>query len=377
MDSGFRSDPAVVKWLDYYDREHSFRKLCLLHSWYVWLQTCEVPEYACLRGLSPTGLVEFQENAAGKSRFMILDAAQKYIRSTAGTYKGLMTRYSMILNFFKKNRAPLPEDDFKIKASRPPIKENLNVKVIRSLIENSEVDFKAFYLTLWMGLLDQERFSLFNQTCASSLTQHIKEKGVDEPYLFEYPGRKQEENMKYYYTYIGHDALAAWQEYFERMRGYPKQGEPILLDQNGQRISKMALYQRHMRLLEKLNYIKRGGSTSNRYGFNMHLFRDEAKTLLHVSAKSEGFDMQAAEFWMGHTTDPNQYDKFYRDRDYTLKHYRTAEKYLNITKTTFLSQTPQDMSELVNQIVGNPPAWELLTEAMAKKLNLVPRKLKE
>ncbi|MBS7622200.1 hypothetical protein KEJ39_00800 [Candidatus Bathyarchaeota archaeon] len=48
-----------------------------------------------------------------------------------------------------------------------------------------------------------------------------------EPFLFEYPGRKREKEKKTYYTFLGHDALVAWREYFERLRGWPKEGEPI------------------------------------------------------------------------------------------------------------------------------------------------------
>ena len=57
--------------------------------------------------------------------------------------------------------------------------------------------------------------------------------------------------------------------------------------------------------------------------------RDLAKSLLHTRAKGDGFDMDCAEFWLGHTVDPLGYDKFFNDFEYVKKQYLIAKKYLN------------------------------------------------
>lgn len=152
----------------------------------------------------------------------------------------------------------MPDDDFKIPANEP-VSGKLTVEIIKSLVSSADLGMKAAYLTLWMSLMDQERFIQFNAKCGEELVKHLKEKAVDSPFMFTFYGRKQTKNKKRFHTFIGHYALVSRKEYFERCMGWPKQGEPILLDQDDEPYSKDALRQRHLRLLEKLNYIKRGG----------------------------------------------------------------------------------------------------------------------
>lgn len=327
MDSDLREDPAVRRWLAGYLESGRRVKLALFKGFWDYLQGVER-----FRGLSPQKLVEFQRQALkGDNGYDLLDALQDYIRSIGGTHSSLQTRYSTIRVFFESNRVPLPEDNFKINPKREPISSHLSLDHIRILISHASSVMKPFYLTLWMGLLDCERFRILNETCGFRLAEHIRKKGVNEPFLFEYPGRKQTLGKTKFYTFIGKDALAAWQEYFELKRGgWPKEGEPLLYDRSGQVMTKKALRAGHIRLTERLRLIKRGGSSSNRYGYNLHEFRDVARTLLHLEGKKDALDLECVEFWMGHITDPNHYDKFYTDKNYTLEQYRIAEKYLNI-----------------------------------------------
>jgi hypothetical protein len=89
---------------------------------------------------------------------LILDALQEYIRGKSGSYHGLSNEYSVIRMFFAKNRAPLPDDYFNLVADRESVQSRLTVEIIKNLIDNVQVDTKARYLTIWQGLLDQERF---------------------------------------------------------------------------------------------------------------------------------------------------------------------------------------------------------------------------
>ncbi|MCX6660847.1 MAG: hypothetical protein NTX81_10850, partial [Candidatus Bathyarchaeota archaeon] len=351
----FFRDPAVGKWLACYDvesRRGRWRKLRMFLSY--------LEGHQKLGGLGPSELVAFQRGAGKAEEFLILDALQDHIRGKSGTYGSLLSHYSVVKSFFRRNRVPLPEDTFEINANRSPVSGKLTVEIIKSLVENVGVNWKAFYLTLWMSLMDLERFMIFNRSCAGSLVKHLKEKGVGEPYLFDYPGRKKMRGKKVYYTFLGCDALAAWIEYFERMRGWPSEGEPILLDQDGKAVRKQAIRMRHLRLLEKLKYVKLGGSPSNRYGYNLHEFRDVARTLLHLQGRKDQLDLDCVEFWMGHTTDPNQYDKFYMDKNYTLEQYRIAEKYLNIMSGSSMGPQLQNADEMIELIIKNKPAFEKL-----------------
>lgn len=144
------------------------------------------------------------------------------------------------------------------------------------------------------------------------------------------------------------------------------------MNRDGKIFIKDRLAVKHLRLLEQLKYIKRGGSTSTRHGYNLHNFRDEAKTLLHLQGKQDGLDLDYVKSWMGHITDPNFYDKFYRDKIKALSQYRIAEKYLNIIsgKVTIGSQDPE---ELVETILRNPKSLKKLRAALNPILGLINR----
>ncbi len=370
-------DPAVARWLGHYPDADCRSRLYKLAGFLEFLQGNER-----LRGLTPRQLVEFQANAEKKDQFVILDALQAYFQGRKGTYNSLVVQYAILRSFFKKNRAPLPEDDFAIHADRPPSSGKLTVEIIKALVENSPMGRKAFYLTLWQGLMDLERFTQFNAGCGEALTQHLKKEGIQTPFMFEYPGRKQTKNKKNYQTFIGRDALAAWKEYFERIRGWPGAGEPILLVNGSGSCTKGAYRQLHMRLLERLKYVKHSHSTAVRYGYNLHEFRDVARTLLHLKGKGDGLDLQCVEYWMGHTTDPNQYDKFYMDRSYTLEHYRIAEKHLNIMsgvqtdrEQQEVKKLRQDLQERDEVISDNQERISRVEELLKKMLTADPKVL--
>jgi hypothetical protein len=57
----------------------------------------------------------------------------------------------------------------------------------------------------------------------------------------------------------------------------------------------------------------------------------------HTRGKKDGLDLECTEFWLGHTVDPLQYDKFYMDQDYMTEQYRIAEKHLNIISNPQIS----------------------------------------
>jgi hypothetical protein len=342
-------DSAVQRWLSNYAPDNRRVKLVMLKGFLGYLQGVER-----FKGQSPSGLVEFQANTEKRDQYLILDALQDYVRGMSGTYSSLTTRYSTIKVFFSKSRAPLPDDHFKINPKREPVSSHLSLDHIKILISHASSVMKPFYLTVWMGLLDCERFRILNEGYGSKLAEHIKTKGVDEPFLFEYPGRKGSLGKTKFYTYVGHDALAAWKQYFELRRDWPKEGEPLLFDRYGHVMTKKALRASHLRLTERLRFLKRGRSSASRYGYNMHEFRDVARTLLHLQGKKDGLDLECVEFWMGHTTDPNHYDKFYTDKDYTLEQYRKAEKYLNIlsgkTEQTIDLQRLKQVEERLKEI---------------------------
>ncbi len=357
-----REDAAVVKFLSRYNQSsNSFHIL----KWF-WESLQSVDRF---KGLSYSQLVEFQADAEKKDQFLLLDHLQQAIGLREGTYNSKRTYYSVVVMFFKSSRASLPADVKPvIKATKECVQGNLTPEIIRKLVNAADLDFKAVYLTYWMGILDTARFLYFNERYGGALAEHLQTKGVDEPFRMEFPGRKKNLNKVQYHTFIGHDALDAWREYFERIRGYPKKGEPIIKSKHGP-ITEDGVWARHKRTLEKLKYIKTGGgSKGNRYGYGLHEFRDVARTLLHLQGKGDGLDLEYVEHWMGHTTDPNGYDKFYMDKAKALKQYRIAEKYLNIVSGGSLGPQLQNADEMIELIIKNKPAFEKLLDALEDRV---------
>jgi hypothetical protein len=211
-----REDPAVKKWLSGYDVEGHRNKLSFLRDFIRYVNTKDG-----FKDATPLSLVEFQRHASEEDKYKILDILQEYMHRTPGTHKTLTTRYSTIKSLFIKNRASLPLDTFRIKATRDPVQGKLSLDAIKSLVGAADLDMKCVYLSLFMGILDQERFSQFNQNYGGALSEHLKSKGVDEPFFIEFSGRKQSKHKVRFYSFLGRDALAAWKEYFERIRGWP------------------------------------------------------------------------------------------------------------------------------------------------------------
>lgn len=359
-------DPAVKRWIANYAAASHRTRVKLLADFIRFIRGVEG-----FRDALPSDLIRFQREAGGDDRFRMLDLLQDYIRGKSGTYRSLSLRYSVVRSFFRGNRAPLPDDDFRIRADKPPVSGRLSVDVIRTLASNVSAGHRAFYLTVWMGLLDLQGFMCFNEGCGSALVDHLREHGSGEPFRIDLPGRKQARNRFKFYTFIGRDALDSWTEYFERIRGWPKPGEPILMDRYGRAYTASGLGMYHIRLLERLRYVKRGGmDSSRRYGYNLHEFRDVARTLLHLKGKSEGLDMECVEFWMGHITDPNNYDKFYLDEDYVKKNYRMAEKHLNILSRPILEGDAEELRRKAEELDRRVKQLEALSKLVE---SLIPK----
>jgi len=148
---------------------------------------------------------------------------------------------------------------------------------------------QAVYLTLLQGLMDQERFFNFFNPRGYDVGRHIQERGLDIPYRVEcLRGRKK--NRRVFNTWISHDALQAWKLYFERVRGWPKEGEPGAVASKNRPLSRSAILVNHLYTMRKLGYINgKGGDTGKRYGYGLHELRDLARSLLE-KAKQEGFN---------------------------------------------------------------------------------------
>ena len=224
-------------------------------------------------------------------------------------------------------------------------------------------------LVKWQGLLDNERLIYVSNHCSDQVVRQIR--AGERLVRFDLPGRKSNENDAEgcFYTYIGSDAVSALTQYFERERDWPRSGEPLWLNENGHPVTKSGFEATWMRLLRRSGKIpSKKGPPGSRYGFNLHEMRDEAATVLHISAKNQGFDMDCVKLWCGQVgeIDPLKYDKFYRDIEYVRHQYLLAEPYLNILSNP-TGASPEKLLQdpsFVHELIQNREFIEALRKAL-------------
>lgn len=308
-------------------------------DWLLWLWG--LPEWS---GMLPSQLLEWQENARGRDRFRLVDLMTKRVQEKGGTYNGMVGHVSILRSFFIRNRVELPGvGNWKPRPTKEPVQGKLTTAQVTDIITHANLRDTAIFITLFQSMMDLERFTQFNRKYAKALVDHLKHKGLDEPFRIDFlGGRKQ--NPRQFYTFIHHDALEAWQNYFERKRGWPKENEPLTLSIQGTPVSKGAIRSSFTTIANRLHLIP-PHAKREMTGVSPHeAFRDVVRSLLQT-AKKKGFDVMCADFWMGHRIDPYNYNKFFNlEPDYVLENTKIAAGYLNI-----LSKRTEPPSEITGE----------------------------
>ena len=297
------------------------------NRWMNWLNT--KPDW---ERTTPRELLVHQLESEDK--YVIVDLLQQYVNGLNLRKSSKRKAYSVIRSFFIHNRCALPPDPgFRIRSDKPPVQAKLSIQDIADVIATSNLKYRSLILFKWQSLLDNERLIFANLHCSEQILKQIENN--EHPVRIDLPGRKSNENDTEgaFYTFIGSDAVEALKEYFDKVRDWPRPGEPIWTYSNRQPVAKAAFEATWLNLLRRAGKIpKKKGPPGSRYGFNLHEMRDNATTHLHVHAKNLGFDMDCVKLWCGQVgeVDPLKYDKFYRDAEYVKKEYLIAEPYLNI-----------------------------------------------
>jgi len=307
-------------------------------------------------------LIAWQDKVQTKDeRYAILNLLETYVNTLpAKAYKSRQLTYTAIRSFFAHNRSELPSDpNFRVRGEKPPTRGRLTEGDVRRIVSAAKLRDRSAILVKWMGLLDNKTLEYTGTVLADEVVSQMK--ASNDPVRLDMPGRKRQENERPYFTFIGKDAVDALAEYFEKERkgGWPRKGEPLWYDQYGLPLSRTGFAECFMALSRRVALVpKEKRDVSARYGYNSHEMRDAARTLLHVKAKAENFDLDVAEFMMGHTSklDPLKYDKFYLEQEYMTAQYRIAEKHLNIISASAAEQEKtkemESLREEVKQLRG-------------------------
>jgi len=296
-------------------------------------------DYVALQGgkfsaYTPDQLIEYQKAGDNGNRFEILDLAQRWIIKMDGRFSYKKSRLTHVKSFFLHNRAELPRDlSFKIRGDLKKVVAELKPEEIKITILSCNKVYRALYLSMFQGAMDEERLTYWSAHGLAKLRDDLREK--PKIIRVDLPGRKgNEEN---YYTLLGKDAIDAletWLVERERLIEFHKRTKPefvdkgaIFIDQFGDSVSKPAIqlyWRAHMRRLGLA--AQRNTDPRNRTGKSVHELRDSFRTLWSFSKAAP----HIGEFLMGHTVDDLGYDKSPKNEKFVRAEYEKAVKYLNL-----------------------------------------------
>ena len=181
------------------------------------------------------------------------------------------------------------------------------------------------------------------------------------PIRVDLPGRKKGRGIRPFYTFLGRDSVKALRDYLEER---PHRNGSIFFNQFGQPITRNGVFYYWRRQLLALGLVKK----YEKYGKNLHEIRDVFRSRWEKS----GARGVAAEFFMGHIIDPNDYNKAFMDVDFAREQYSIAENWLNI-----LSEDPEKVprSEMDSTIRRMEEAQNAAQKEILARLEYLERKL--
>ena len=284
---------------------------------------------------TPDQLVEYQRQADNGTRYEVLDIGQNYVLQTHGTVNTKKQKYHILRSFFLHNRAELPRDKLNVRAGngvRPSIQGTLTVEEIKTAILSSNPVYQAIYISMFQSAMDQEMFIYWNMNGYESLLEQIRQK--PSVIKIDLPGRKRSRNEKPYYTFIGKDSINSINTWLEYRAKFINEGKLspdstfIFCNQHGDPITKPGLKQYWIRRLRKLGMIQvaKGEGPGSKTGKGLHEMRDVWRSLWSKSPASH----IVSEYLMGHSIDPLNYDKSFRDVEFYREEYMKAVPFLNL-----------------------------------------------
>jgi hypothetical protein len=277
-------------------------------------------------------LVAAQKNADNGSRYDVLDLVQRYVNELQGRHGYKKLQYAYLRSFFLHNRADLPGDrSFRMRGDEPKVRGNLTLEQVRDIIVGSDSCYAAVFATMFQAGMDQESFVYWNLHGYADLKRQLDEGAM--PVKIELPGRKRSRNESNYYTWIGQDAINLLRVWLTERDKNPtvKDSKAIFVNQWGNPITKGNIYLYWMRHLRRKGLLvpEPGGEKGNtrlRYGKGPHELRDLFRSQWAKSpAKPE-----VGEYCLGHTIDPSEYNKAYRDEAFYRAEYLKALPFIQI-----------------------------------------------
>lgn len=395
-------EPCIQKWTNSLSEQTIHVSLPVLESFF---------EFASVK---PGEAVRFQRENPLSYKFV--DSAYKWLDQRELAVGTMRTRMGVLRGFFIANRVPLPRDKHRFRSSREKVVGELSVDDFRKILMSCNRIYRAAFLVQFQSGSGVGELDYINTRFAEHIRHEVK--NGKQLIRLRMPGRKQNRNVKPYYTFIGLDAVDAlrilfhsqsWRKddvlfrnkrgdrvskigfatYFRShavKAGVIQQYAPKCLDCSGETVKDVerkrgvnghhktsyvctVCQSRHSSTEYGMSHDVRGGI---RYKAKTHELRDLFRTQCHYAQTYKGFDASAGEFFMGHTVDPLEYDKIMRDSAYAMSEYRKAMSFLNIISEEPLKVARTDVEE---EFAGQRKELEVMRREL-DKLSLVHKETK-
>jgi len=398
----FQDDMCVRKWLSGLAERTAVNRLPVLKSYFEFV------------GVGPSEAVEHQRLNPNDYRYV--DSAYKWVEGRNFAASSMKVFVGSVRGFFLANRAPLPSDKHKFHSDRERVVGELTVDEFKRISLSCNRTYRAAFLVQFQSGSGVGELCYINEHHSELVWNEVR-KG-SRIIRLRMPGRKQNRNVRPYYTFIGGDAIDALKNLFHS-RGW-KREKYLFLTEYGEPVSRHSLGNYFRRHAFRSGIVKRfappcldcGGETVKRvrqkqgvrsehyvclscqgsrlvaeyglshadcggirYRVRTHELRDLFRTQCHYAQTYAGFDGSAGEFFMGHSIDPLEYDKIMRDSSYAKSEYRKALSWLNILSEdpSKVDRTSMDL-ELESykresrELRGKVEALTLLFEKRLQKL---------
>jgi len=316
------SEPAVKRWLAGVGMDHTRYGYLLVLDSFLQISALSVEELLALAD---------QDRGYGA-----LDRVQEYVRSVKGRVRNKEFQFSALKSFFAHNRKALPKDpSFKVVSDIPPVTPTLNANLLHRIYEAAglrERSWIAVAATTLAGEKELCQISAKGYEITRQIRRGRKLIRVDYAKL-----RKR--SRQPYYAVLQGPAITAIREYLDKKRGEVRPGEPLWRTSLGNPFKPHAFHIGWRAILIRLNIRpnraeSRGKPTSTRYGDSVHEIRDVSRSAWTQSPANP----IVAEFLMGHTVDPNQYNKFYLDFEWVAKEHAKALPFIDPSGETLTDQ---------------------------------------
>lgn len=386
----FESDGCVQRWLRGLAESTGKNRLRVLKTFFDFVK------------VSPSEAVVFQREHPNDYKFV--EVVYDWLDARSLRINTIKTQLGCVRGFFLANRAPMPKDRHRFHSEREPVVGELSVEEFKKILTGCNLTYRSAFLVQFQSGSGVKELAYINEFHAEHVWNEVR-KGARTIRL-TMPGRKQNRNVRPYYTFIGSDAVEALKQLFHS-KGW-KRDDVLFRTEYGKPVSASSLQSYFKVRAFKLGILKaytpkcpdcgeetvkkhhrkegrkwlyylctacqsehlpaefeheRKEWTHVRYRLRTHELRDLFRTEFHRAQTYNGADPDAAEFFMGHGIDSLMYDKIMRDKSYGLQQYRKAMSFLNI-----LSEDPRkvDRTEIDSKLESQKAREEALSSRIVE-----------